>query len=151
MGNKSHTTPLNLIRCVRFVPRGSQLSPRYALKKLTFLFILILLTPTAHAGVCDIDRDMTSAQDWVIGNICHFKNTVLVEIESDYLQKWYNPLTHFSSPNTFKYEVKVLEVFKGEGLNTSCMLQSTEATFVIRAGIAGTQRIVSFDEPVDVL
>lgn len=143
-----HNTSPNLTRYVGascLVAR--RLALRYAMQKLTFLFMLVLQPPTAHAGACDIDREMTSAQDWVIENICHFKNTVLAEIESDYLRKWYNPLTHFSPPNTFKYDVNVLEVFKGEAPNTSCMFQSTEATFVIRAGIAGTRRIVSFDEP----
>lgn len=117
------------------------------MKKLFFPFILIQLVSNVHAGSCDTDREMTSAQDWVIENICHFENTVLVEIKSDYLREWYNPLTHFGSPNTFKYDVTVLEVFKGEAPNISCMLQSTEATFVVRAGITGTQRIVSFDRP----
>lgn len=115
------------------------------MKKLFISVILLQLVSHAHAGICDAEREMTSAQDWVIENICHFENTVLVEIKSDYLREWYNPLTHFGSPNTFKYDVTVLEVFKGEAPDTSCMLQSTEATFVVRAGIAGTQRIVSFD------
>lgn len=119
------------------------------MKNLYISVILLQLMSHAHAGICDADREMTSAQDWVIENVCHFENTVLVQIQSDYLREWYNPLTHFSSPNTFKYDVTVLEVFKGEAPNISCMLQSTEATFVVRAGIAGTQRIVSFDRPGD--
>jgi hypothetical protein len=99
-----------------------------------------------YAGICDTDREMTTEQDWVIDNICHFKNTVLVDIKSDYLVGWYNPITHFRVPNTYKYDVKVIEVFRGKDPNTSCMLESTEATFVIRAGISNTQQIVSFDE-----
>lgn len=117
------------------------------MKKLIITFILILQASNVCAGICDIEKEMTSPQDWVVENICHFQSTVLVEVESDYLYEWYNPLTHFRSPNTFHYKVKVLEVFKGEPPNTSCMLASTEATFVISAGKAGTKQIVSFDEP----
>lgn len=110
-----------------------------------FASILMLLSPGANGGVCDY-KEPESAQDWVAMNMCHFKNTALVEIRSDYLREWYNPLTHFRPPNAYEYEVTVLDVFKGQGLNLHCMVQSTESTFRISAGIAGTKQIVSYDE-----
>lgn len=116
------------------------------MNRLAFVFIFILHASSAHAGVCNADREMNSAQNLLIENICHFKNTVLVEIKSDYLRGWYNPVTHFSIPNTFEYEVQLIEVIKGRAPTTTCMFESTEATFVIMAGISNQRHIVSFDE-----
>ncbi len=107
--------------------------------------ILSLWGANAYAGICDQLVEPTSRKDWVLSNMCHFDNTVLVRIKSDYLREWYNPLTHFRVPNTFEYEVEILEVYKGQAPATSCMLESAEASFVISAGIKNSRQLVSFD------
>lgn len=108
--------------------------------------MLFLFCSEAYSGVCDNPNEPTSREDWVKSNICYFRNTVLVKIKSGYLREWYNPLTHFRVPNVFEYEVEVLDIYKGKAPSTSCMVESTEATFVISAGITNTRQIVSFDE-----
>ena len=113
---------------------------------LFYIFIFIAFTSNVNADICNKGIDPRSQKEWIISNICHFDNTVLVEIKSDYLYEWYNPLTHFSAPNVFIYEVEIIEVFSGTNPETSCMLESTESTFVITAGISNTRQIVSFNE-----
>ena len=105
-----------------------------------------MLISNVHAGTCDNLTEPTSREDWVLSNLCHFENTVLVKIKTDYLRAWHNPLTHFRVPNTFEYEVEIIEVYKGRPPKTSCMLESAEARFVISAGISNTRQIVSFNE-----
>lgn len=116
------------------------------INRIIYIFVLSIAISNAHAGICDKAIDPKTKNDWVLSNMCHFENTVLVKVKSDRLRAWYNPLTHFRSPNVFEYEVELIETYKGIQPNTTCMLQSTEATFVISAGISNTRQIISFNE-----
>lgn len=114
------------------------------ISKIISLFVLSLLVFETSANICDEYNEPMSRKDWVLMNMCHYDNTVLVTINNDYLKEWYNPLTHFRTPNIFVYDIEIIEAYKGEKTNHTCMLQSTEASFVISAGKKGTRNIVSY-------
>lgn len=117
-----------------------------SIKNFTLAFCLMILTcGISYANPQDRNIYISTDSDWLLSNIAHYPYTALVEIGTGYRQNRYNLFSYFKPLSSYRYQAKVIEVFRGDkAIAPTCVTQPLEIKTATTTNLTGL-RIVSFN------